>query len=84
MPAKSKTLSKQPAAAPAKDNSQEKIAALEKKIAALESQLSKLEALCSATSAAPASSKDEDLREQLREYFSSVRSTKIATVYPKV
>lgn len=85
MPVKSKTVSKPAAASPAKqDNSQAKIEELEKKIAALESKLAALEAACNAAGGTSGSSKDEELREKLRAYFSSAKTNKRPTVYPEL
>ncbi len=67
-----------------------KVAELERKLAsalsavsALESRVVECEKCCAAVPTA-SGGRDEDLRTQLREYFSSATNRKVPTLYPKL
>ena len=84
---KSKSASKSPTTAKID------VAALEAKIAALESALAKqaqelvaLKAQCAAKPVAPPSGSglDEEVLTQLRLYFATASSQKVATIWPKL
>lgn len=64
-----------------------KIVALEEKLADALKKVAALEAQCAAKSAAPAadsSGRDEDLRQELKKYFTSAFNRNLPTVLPKL
>ena len=63
-----------------------KVAELEKRLAAALSAVTKLESRVQACENTPAAAggRDEDLRDQLRNYFSTSTNRKVPTRFPKI